>query len=166
MLARRLQRLPPPFPPRMEDTFRVRLHLPSAPGSGAARCQRLRASSRRYHRPTGQIQQPGRTQDWIKLGGKVTDTAETPKVADDSILTPTPDKTGDAGEGPAGLAPPPPPKALSWIEALRKVVQKAFTADVEAKVKGIIAKHSTLKNYEVLFLFDDDPIVSYHSDRL
>src|SRR4029077_15094115 len=28
------------------------------------------ALPRRYHRPTGQIQQPGRTQDWIKLGGK------------------------------------------------------------------------------------------------
>jgi hypothetical protein len=56
----------------MEDAVRVRLHLPSATGSGAALCRRLRASSRRYHRPTGQIQQPGRTKDWIKLGGKVT----------------------------------------------------------------------------------------------
>ena len=55
----------------MEDAVRVCLHLPSATGSGAALCRRLRASSRRYHRPTGQIQQPGRTQDWIKLGGKV-----------------------------------------------------------------------------------------------
>jgi putative transposase len=58
-------------PARMENTVRVCLHLPSAPGSGAALRQRLRASSRRYHCPTGQIQQPGRTQDWIKLGGKV-----------------------------------------------------------------------------------------------
>ncbi|WP_246788617.1 substrate-binding domain-containing protein [Bradyrhizobium sp. CCBAU 53421] len=46
--------------------------MPSAPGSGAALCRGLRASSRRYHRPTGQIQQPGRTLDRIKLGGKVT----------------------------------------------------------------------------------------------
>jgi hypothetical protein len=52
------------------------------------------------------------------------------------------------------------------MEALRKNDQKAFTADVEAKVKDIIAKHSTLKSYEALFLFDDDPIVPYHSDRL
>jgi putative transposase len=59
---------------RMEDPVRVRLHLPSAPGSGAALCRRLRASSRRSHRPTRQIQQPERTQDWIKLGGKVTST--------------------------------------------------------------------------------------------
>ncbi|MET4024428.1 hypothetical protein, partial [Bradyrhizobium sp. S3.2.12] len=36
----------------------------------------LRAGSRRCHRPTGQIQQPGRTQDWIKLGGKVRIAAE------------------------------------------------------------------------------------------
>ncbi|SFQ36724.1 hypothetical protein SAMN05216330_13410, partial [Bradyrhizobium sp. Ghvi] len=32
----------------------------------------LRASSRCSHRPTGQIQRPGRTQNWIKLWGKVT----------------------------------------------------------------------------------------------
>ena len=56
----------------MENSVGVRLHLPSAPGSGAALRRRLLASSRRYHRPTGQIQPPGRTQDWIKLGGKVT----------------------------------------------------------------------------------------------
>ena len=38
----------------------------------AALCRGFRASSRSHRRPTGQIQQPGRTQDWIKLGGKVT----------------------------------------------------------------------------------------------
>jgi hypothetical protein len=56
----------------MEDTFRVRLRLPSAPGAGAALCQGLRASSRRSHRPNGQTQQSGRTQNWIKPGGKIT----------------------------------------------------------------------------------------------
>src|SRR5437764_10171404 len=71
MLAGRLQRGTTTLATRMEDTVRVRLHLPSAPGSDAALCRGLRASSRRYHRPTGQIQQPERTQDWIKLGGKV-----------------------------------------------------------------------------------------------
>ncbi len=54
-----------------EDVVRVRLHLSSAPGSGAALCRGLRASSRRYHRPIGHIQQPEQTLDWIKLGGKV-----------------------------------------------------------------------------------------------
>ena len=51
--------------------------LIAASGSGAALCRGLRASSRRYHRPTGQIQPPGRTQDWIKLRGNVTRTRET-----------------------------------------------------------------------------------------
>jgi hypothetical protein len=60
--------------PRMEDTFRVRLHLPSAQGSGAALCQELRASSRRSHRPTRQTKRQERTQRWIKLGGNVTAT--------------------------------------------------------------------------------------------
>ena len=56
---------------RMEDAVRVRHHLQPAPGPGAALCRGLRASSRRYHRSNGQAQLPERTQDWIKLGGKV-----------------------------------------------------------------------------------------------
>ena len=72
MLASRLQRSPTALAARMADAVRVRLHLPPATGSGAALRRGLRASSRRFHRPTGQIQQPGRTQDWIKLGGNVT----------------------------------------------------------------------------------------------
>jgi hypothetical protein len=50
---------------------RVRLHLPPAPGSGAALCQGLRASSPRSNRPTGQPKRQERTQNWIKPGGKV-----------------------------------------------------------------------------------------------
>src|SRR5882757_3675240 len=72
MLADRLQRRTTTLATRMEDTFRVRLHLPSAPGSGAALCQELRASSRRSHRPTGQPKRQERTQNWIILGGNVT----------------------------------------------------------------------------------------------
>jgi len=60
----------------LEDPIRVRLHLQPATGSGAALCRGLRASSRRSHRPTGQIQRPERTQGWIKLGGKVTGARE------------------------------------------------------------------------------------------
>ena len=45
----------PAFPTRMEDAFPVRLLLSSAPGSGTALRQGLRASSRRSHRPTGAI---------------------------------------------------------------------------------------------------------------
>src|ERR1700730_3561053 len=71
MLAGRLQRRTTTLATRMEDAFRVRLHLPSAPGSGAALCQGLRASSRRSHRPTGQPKRQERTQNWIKLGGNV-----------------------------------------------------------------------------------------------
>src|ERR1700730_11160685 len=72
MLAGRLQRRTTTLATRMEDAFRVRLHLPPAPGSGAALCQELRASSRRSNRPTGQPKRQERTQNWIKLGGNVT----------------------------------------------------------------------------------------------
>src|SRR5215212_5112186 len=71
MLARRLQRHSTPLAARMENPVRVRLDLPPAPGSGAALCRWLRASSRRYHRPTGQPKRHERTRNWIKLGGKV-----------------------------------------------------------------------------------------------
>ena len=57
-----------------------------ATGSGAALCRRLRASSRRSHRPTGQIQRQGRTQNWIKLGGKVR--SDRPELLTKSIAEP------------------------------------------------------------------------------
>src|SRR5262249_52926267 len=72
-LAGGLQRCATSLAARVEDTVGVRLYLQSATGCGAALCRWLRASSRRSHRPIGQIQQPERTQDWIKLGGKVTE---------------------------------------------------------------------------------------------
>ena len=71
-LASRLQWVTPTFPTWMAHAFRVRLSLPPAPGSGAALCRGLRASSRRSHRPAGQSNRHGRTRDWIKPGGKVT----------------------------------------------------------------------------------------------
>src|SRR3981081_2671445 len=74
MLAGRLQRRTTTLATPMEDAFRVRLHLPSAPGSGAALCQGLRASSRRSNRPTGHSTRQERTHRWIKLGGNVTTT--------------------------------------------------------------------------------------------
>src|SRR5215218_9799668 len=74
MLARRLQRHSTPLAARMENPVRARLDLQSAPGSGAALCRWLRASSRRYHRPTGQPKRHERTRNWIKLGGKVNGT--------------------------------------------------------------------------------------------
>src|SRR4051794_23710820 len=72
MLAGQLQRYATALTARMENPVRVRHDLPPAPGSGAALCRRLRASSRRSHRPAGRIQRQGRTQNWIKPGGKVT----------------------------------------------------------------------------------------------
>jgi hypothetical protein len=72
MLAGRLQRRSTTLATWMEDAFRVRLHLPPAPGSGAALCQGLRASSRRSNRPTGHSNRQERTHRWIKLGGNVT----------------------------------------------------------------------------------------------
>src|SRR3981081_3733491 len=71
MLAGRLQRRSTTLATWMEHPFRVRLHLPSAPGSGAALCRGLRASSRRSNRPTGQSNRQERTHRWIKLGGNI-----------------------------------------------------------------------------------------------
>src|SRR3977135_3946264 len=76
MLAGRLQRRTTTLATPREDAVRVRLHLPSAPGSGAALCQGLRASSRRSNRPTGHSNRQERTHRWIKLGGNVTHDVE------------------------------------------------------------------------------------------
>jgi hypothetical protein len=88
-----------------EDTFRVRLLLPSAPGSGAALRQGLRASTRHSHRPTGQSKRQKRTHEWIKLGGKVTShwkrLAELPR-------DPAHPHSHQAPQGTAGSARDPP----------------------------------------------------------
>src|SRR6185312_8200924 len=55
----------------MADARRVRADLPHAAGSGAAQCEKLCASARRFTRPAGQSQRRKRTQDWIKPGGNV-----------------------------------------------------------------------------------------------
>ena len=55
MLAGRLQRHTTTLPARMEDPVRVRDDLPPGPGSGAALCQRLRAS------PVAATAQPGKS---------------------------------------------------------------------------------------------------------
>ncbi|AMA59976.1 hypothetical protein BCCGELA001_29510 [Bradyrhizobium sp. CCGE-LA001] len=43
---------------------------------------------------------------------------------------------------------------------------EAFKNDVRKNLERIIAKHSALAAYEVMFLFDDDSIGTFHSDRL
>jgi hypothetical protein len=60
----------------------------------------------------------------------------------------------------------PPPKALTWMQALRKGDDKAFETALDKELKEIIARYPALNNYEILFLFDDDSITAFHSDRL
>lgn len=70
MLAGRLQRYATPLAARMENPVRVRHDLSPAPGSGAALCRRLRASSRRSHRPTRQIQRARTNSELDKTWGQ------------------------------------------------------------------------------------------------
>jgi Serine dehydrogenase proteinase len=84
------------------------------------------------------------------------------KPVDDSNGVPTP----RAGSKSATKVPPPP-KSVDWYEALQSGDDEAFKRDIKSKLEVIIAKHSVaLASYEVLFLFDDDSIGPYHSDRL
>lgn len=59
-----------------------------------------------------------------------------------------------------------PQGELTWEEALHKNDRSAFVSAVAKELRSIIARHKDLKNYELLFLFDDDSITRYHSDRL
>ncbi|WP_315755654.1 MULTISPECIES: SDH family Clp fold serine proteinase [unclassified Bradyrhizobium] len=61
---------------------------------------------------------------------------------------------------------PSPPKAVDWYDALQAGDDEAFKQDIKRKLEEIIKKHSSLSEYEVLFLFDDDSIGTFHSDRL
>ncbi|WP_128958293.1 SDH family Clp fold serine proteinase [Bradyrhizobium guangzhouense] len=63
---------------------------------------------------------------------------------------------------PEGEAP-----ELTWGQAIRAKNLDAFKAGIKKELDGIIAKHAAnLSNYAILFLFDDDTITSYHTDRL
>lgn len=93
---------------------------------------------------------------------------KSPLKKDDSVPEEGP-KTG----GPAAATDPPPEagveepaeKPLTWMQALRRNDSDAFEKDLALKLQEIIDRHG-LKKYEVLFLFDDDSIIPYHSDRL
>lgn len=84
----------------------------------------------------------------------------------------TPPKAGDAGGSPPKAVPkpapkvPPPPAAVDWYDALRSGDDRAFQKDVKKKLKEITARHPIAASYELLFLFDDDAINTFHSDRL
>jgi hypothetical protein len=94
------------------------------------------------------------------------------------VETPTAPKPSDEGE--SGPAPKPtskpvakptpkvePPKHVDWWEALKNGDDEGLTEGVKRNLEEIIAKHSAaLGNYELLFLFDDDSIDTFHSDRL
>ncbi|MDF0583312.1 SDH family Clp fold serine proteinase [Bradyrhizobium yuanmingense] len=108
--------------------------------------------------------------------------ADTPEAAPLEIENPAPAKPLDDSDGvPAPKAAPkplpklpprplpkipPPPKSVDWYEALQSGDDEAFKKDVRKNLERIIAKHSALAAYEVMFLFDDDSIGTFHSDRL
>lgn len=56
---------------RLADTGRVRLQLLPASGSGAARCENLRATAHRFTPLAGQYYPRKRTRNWIYPGGNV-----------------------------------------------------------------------------------------------
>lgn len=60
----------------------------------------------------------------------------------------------------------PEKKQLNWIQAARQGDDEAFKKALAKDLQDIIAKKKELNQYEVLFLYDDDPITAYHSDRL
>jgi hypothetical protein len=56
---------------------------------------------------------------------------------------------------------------ISWGQAIRTKNLEAFKKALKKELDGIVAKHAdNLKNYAILYLFDDDAITSYHTDRL
>jgi Serine dehydrogenase proteinase len=94
----------------------------------------------------------------------------TPKVVAPELDTEAPSKKSDestAADPSKQSEPGPtkPPRPKTWTEALRLKDDEAFKELLASKLQGVINKHA-LDDYEVLFLFDDDKITSFHSDRL
>lgn len=58
------------------------------------------------------------------------------------------------------------PKARrTWMQAIREGDNDAAEKEIAAELESVIARHGLIQ-YEVLFLFDEDSIGTYHSDRL
>jgi hypothetical protein len=95
----------------------------------------------------------------------------TPKVVIPEIEADAPDKKADndAAVDPVKKSADPAPTKLqrpkTWIEALRLKDEKAFKELLADHIQLTIDRHK-LDDYEVLFLFDDDKLTSFHSDRL
>src|ERR1700676_39821 len=106
----------------------------------------------RRFKPLGKT--PKKDDDELPSGSKLAGQAETPGT--------------DPLDGDASAVGPPPKveQPLSWMQAIRKGDAEAFKSDLCHKLDEIIVKYKNLNNYEVLFLFDDDSIGTYHSDRL
>lgn len=86
-----------------------------------------------------------------------------PKIVDPSIATDDQPAT-PSGEGQD--ASKPEKKQLTWIQAARQGDDEAFKKALATDLQKIIDRKKQLDQYEVFFLYDDDSITSYHSDRL
>jgi hypothetical protein len=87
-----------------------------------------------------------------------------PKIIDPPVVT----EELPASKPDEGLetTKPTEKKRLSWIQAARVGDDEAFKKALIAHLGNIISKKKDLNQYEVLFLYDDDSITAYHSDRL
>ncbi|MEH2485849.1 SDH family Clp fold serine proteinase [Bradyrhizobium sp. AZCC 2230] len=72
-------------------------------------------------------------------------------------------ETSGTATGPSDGAAAP---ELTWSQALRADNLEAFKKGIAKELNAIISRHKHLDGHEVLFLFDDDSITNYHSDRL
>jgi hypothetical protein len=90
--------------------------------------------------------------------------ATPPKIIDPLVVKEvTPASKSDNG---AETTKSPEKKPLSWVQAARLGDDEAFKKALKIDLEGIIAERKDLKEYEVFFLYDDDTLTSYHSDRL
>lgn len=75
-----------------------------------------------------------------------------------------------ASESSAQSPPPEGTKKssakLDWVQAIQQGNDELTKELVASEVSRIVGSHSLAPRYEVLFLFDDDAISPYHSDRL
>src|SRR6266404_35596 len=88
--------------------------------------------------------------------------ATPPKIIDPPVVN----DDAPATQSDGADTPKPEKKPLSWIQAARLGDDEAFKKALATDLQNIIAKKKELKEYEVFFLYDDDSITSYHSDRL
>jgi len=95
------------------------------------------------------------------VAGNPEDEASKPAAPDEALIEQDSSKPAGKDGNPSNAKP-----TETWWTAVRNGNNRLAQEKIKQELEQIIAKYKSLSDYEILFLFDDDSIGTFHSDRL